>query len=197
MRHDGVTSGQFVRIAFVIAGLIVLGFPFHGVRAAETAEPVPARVNRVIDGDSIDAQIDGRQAALGYLGAETPPLNQPCGREAAARNRELAGREILVVGDPAYEHDGRGRRLYYAYTADGTSIEAQLIQEGMARAVRTDAARGGELSQLEAAARVTHTGCLWQVAATARAPACGPPSWPPGIPGRRAVKRRALLTDAA
>jgi micrococcal nuclease len=118
-------------------------------------------VSRVIDGSTLDAQIVGVRTPVGYLGVETPSLNQPCGREAFDRNRELAAGGVLLEPDPAYELDGLSRRLYYAYTADGTSIDETLIREGLARAVRTDAAHGDTLVALEAEAQAAGRGCLW------------------------------------
>ena len=85
-------------------------------------------------------------------------------REELAHNRELAGAAVLLAEDPAYQVDPRGRLLYYAYTLEGVSIDATLIGEGLARAVRTDARHGAALTALEAAARAAGRGCLWHTA---------------------------------
>lgn len=77
-------------------------------------------------------------------------------------NRELAGTQVLLEDDPAYQFDEIGRRLYYAYTADASlSIEAVLVGEGSGRAVRTDAREGAYLAALEDEARAASRGCLW------------------------------------
>jgi endonuclease YncB( thermonuclease family) len=125
----------------------------------------PARtravVSRVIDGNTLDAQVDGIRTPVAYLGAETPVLNQPCGREAFERNRALADGSVDLEADPAYELDQQTRRLFYAYALDGTSIDEMLIAEGLARAVRTDAAHGEQLAAVEAEAQAAARGCLW------------------------------------
>jgi endonuclease YncB( thermonuclease family) len=122
---------------------------------------VEAMVSRIWDGSTLDAQVEGRRTAVGYLGAETPAPNRPCGPEALERNRQLAGGRVLLEADPAYEFDAIGRRLYYAYTPDGVSIEATLIGEGLARAVRTDASHGADLLAIQAEAEAAGLGCLW------------------------------------
>ena len=38
------------------------------------------------------------------------------------------------MSDPLYEFDVLGRRLYYAFTVDGVSIDEVLVREGLARA---------------------------------------------------------------
>jgi endonuclease YncB( thermonuclease family) len=127
---------------------------------------IEATVSRAIDGASLDAYVDGKRTALGYLGIEAPPANQPCGREALNRNRELAGDQVRLVEDPAYQFDELGRRLYYAFTIDGQSIEEILVREGLARAARIDAGRGARLAALQAEAEAAGRGCLWNGSAT-------------------------------
>jgi endonuclease YncB( thermonuclease family) len=125
-------------------------------------EPTPeAIVSRVIDGSTLDAEINGRRVAVGYLGIETLAANQPCGQAALQRNRELVGDHVLLMSDPQYEFDPLGRRLYYAFTADGVSIDETLVREGLARAVRTDGIEGGTLEAAEAEASAAGRGCIW------------------------------------
>jgi endonuclease YncB( thermonuclease family) len=124
---------------------------------------IEAQVTRVIDGMSLDARVSGNRTAVGYLGAETPAANQPCGQVALARNRELAGPAVLLEEDEAYQFDQLGRRLYYAYTLDGVWIEEALIREGLARAVRTDARHGAYLAAVQAEAEAAGRGCLWEM----------------------------------
>lgn len=147
--------------ALMLACSVMTGL--HTVARAEDGapEPIEATVSRTIDGDSLDARVLNNRTAVGYLGAETPPANQACGRQALERNKELADSRVLLYQDPAYEFDARGRRLFYAYTADGQSIEEILIREGLARAVRQDGSRGPELAAIQAEAESAGRGCLW------------------------------------
>ena len=127
---------------------------------ADAAMIVEAFVTRAVDGNALDAHVEGNRTLVGYLGAETPARNQPCGLEAMARSQELAGRRLYLETDPTHVFDARGRRLYYAYTADGASIDEALIREGLARAVRTDARYGAYLAMIQAEAE--GRGCLWR-----------------------------------
>ncbi|HEX2514454.1 MAG TPA: thermonuclease family protein [Chloroflexota bacterium] len=124
--------------------------------------PTIATVNRVIDGSSLDAHVDGQRTALGYLGVETDSPREPCGQEALERNRELAGRRVQVQEDPTITFDALGRRLYYVSTLDGESIEETLVREGLARAVRPEGHRGAVLAEAQAEAQAAGTGCLWR-----------------------------------
>jgi endonuclease YncB( thermonuclease family) len=149
-----------------LAALMLGWSAFTGCHAVALAEdgtdgPIEATVTRTIDGDSLDARVFNNRTAVGYLGAEAPPANQACGQQARARNRDLADSRVLLVPDQAYELDERGRRLFYAYTVDGQSIEEVLIREGLARAVRLDGSRGPELAALQAEAESAGRGCLW------------------------------------
>jgi len=101
------------------------------------------------------------RTAVGYVGAAAPVSTTSCGTIAFSRNQQLAGRRVLLEEDPTYKLDERGRRLYYAYTPDGESIDATLVREGLASAVRTDGSHGPALAALEAIARVAKQGCLW------------------------------------
>jgi micrococcal nuclease len=131
------------------------------LQPAGTTLLIEATVSRVIDGSTLDAQIGGVRTPVGYLGVETAALNRPCGREAFDRNRELVAGGVFLEPDSTYELDDLSRRLYYAYSPDGTSIDEALIGEGLARAVRTDATHGERLAALEAEAQAAGLGCLW------------------------------------
>ena len=71
------------------------------------------------------------------FGVNTPERGQCCAREATDRLREFAGTTVRVEAGPR-ETDRYGRLLYYFYTEDGTSIDAALVREGLARAWARD-----------------------------------------------------------
>jgi endonuclease YncB( thermonuclease family) len=131
----------------------------------EPLEPVTisATVTRVIDGSTLDVQIDGVRTAVGYLGIDTPPLNAACGPEARNRNEMLVGGQVLLQEEPNYTYDSLGRRLYYVFTADGTSVEDALLREGLAVAARVDGFRGEEMLMLEDETAAVGRGCLWSL----------------------------------
>jgi endonuclease YncB( thermonuclease family) len=147
--------------ALLLSWSIVTELPATARAADGPDGAIEAVVMRPIDGDSLDARVLNNRTAVGYLGAETPPANQACGQRALARNQELADSRVFLVQDPAYDVDERGRRLFYAFTPEGQSIEEILIREGLARAVRLDASRGPALAALQAEAESAGRGCLW------------------------------------
>jgi micrococcal nuclease len=122
---------------------------------------IVAQVTRAVDGDSLDAHVDGNRTLVGYLGVDAPAPNEPCGPEALARNRDLAGVTVQLEEDPSHRFDDAGRRLYYAYSADGRSIDEVLVREGLARATRFHARYGAYLAQIQADAEANQRGCLW------------------------------------
>jgi micrococcal nuclease len=119
-----------------------------------------ATVTNVVDGDTIDVMIDGAEERVRYYGIDTPERGVACFTEATERNRELVGDTVLLLPD-ARDRDRYGRLLRYVFDADGDSIDAQLIAEGLARAWRDDGAYRDQLVALEVEADRADVGCLW------------------------------------
>ena len=59
-----------------------------------------ATVLRVIDGDTIDVEINGERQRVRYIGMNTPERGEPCFDEATAANVELVqGKTVQLVKD--------------------------------------------------------------------------------------------------
>ena len=95
----------------------------------------------VIDGDTIEVQLDGKRETVRYYGIDTPERQEPCYEEAKKRNEELADRHVLLMAD-ARDRDSGGRLLRYIFTLDGYSIDAALVAEGFAHAWTSTAPTG-------------------------------------------------------
>ena len=119
-----------------------------------------ARVVRVIDGDTLDVLINGTKHRVRLFGIDTPERGEKCYREATSRMRELSGDVVNIESGPRTE-DRYGRLLFYLYTQDGESIDARLIQEGLATAWTRDGQHRNLLVAEEHKAKETGTGCLW------------------------------------
>ncbi|GAB3472094.1 thermonuclease family protein [Azotobacter salinestris] len=127
-----------------------------------------ARVERVIDGDTLHLA-DGRRVRL--IGVNTPERArreqpaEPFAEAARERLRQLVtangGRVDLLPGRQA--RDRHGRLLAHAYDAHGRSWEAQLLAEGLGYqvAVAPNAALADCLRQAERRARAAGAG-LWR-----------------------------------
>jgi len=99
-----------------------------------------ARVERVVDGDTIKVVLDGREETVRYIGVDTPETKKPgtpvqCfGTRASAENERLVeGQGVrLVVG--AEPRDRYGRLLAYVRRAnDGAFVNERLLRGGFAR----------------------------------------------------------------
>ena len=136
--------------------------------AASTTESVgldpgpirEAQVVRVIDGDTLDVLIAGTRHRIRLFGVNTPERGERCYEAAAERTRHLSGDMVRVESGPRSE-DRYGRLLLYLYTRSGESIDATLIQEGLATAWTRDGQYRDVLVNLEQEARRQETGCLW------------------------------------
>jgi micrococcal nuclease len=120
-----------------------------------------ARVEKVIDGDTIDITLGGRSVRLRYYGVDTPERGDRCFREAADRNETLIGKEVLLLPD-ARDKDRFGRLLRYVFLQDGTSVDATLVAEGFGRAWTEDGRYVQEIAQLQSTADLSDRGCLWR-----------------------------------
>ena len=114
------------------------------------------RVTSIVDGDTFNSTA----GKIRLFGIDTPERGQPCFSEAKNRIAELAGSTIRVEEGPG-RVDGYGRLLFYAYTAQGESIDEILVMEGLARAWTRDGQHVNILKMAEAKARENSDGCLW------------------------------------
>jgi micrococcal nuclease len=120
-----------------------------------------ARVIRIVDGDTIHVDLDGTDETVRFYGIDTTEVGEPCFQEAKDRTRELVGTEVRLRPD-ARNRDRYGRLLRYVYTPSGRSIDAEMVDEGLAHAWRSDGALRFPIIELEDAAQAARRGCLWR-----------------------------------
>jgi micrococcal nuclease len=95
-------------------------------------------VVRVIDGDTIEIEMDGQLYTVRYIGVDTPETKhptkgvQPYGPEASERNRQLVEGRMVYLEKDVSETDRYGRLLRYVYV-DDAMVNAVLVQEGYAQ----------------------------------------------------------------
>jgi endonuclease YncB( thermonuclease family) len=118
------------------------------------------RVEEVIDGDTIDVLIDGREVRVRYYGVDTPERGRRCFREAMDRNELLIGQRVLLLPD-ARDTDPAGRLLRYVFLPSGVSVDATLVAEGFGHAWRDDGRYRDQIIGLELQADAANRGCLW------------------------------------
>jgi len=88
-------------------------------------------VRHVIDGDTIVVDNDLR---VRYIGVDSPELHMDeCfAQEAKERNQSLVNAQQVGLQKDVSETDRYGRLLRYVYLADGTMVNARLVQDGYA-----------------------------------------------------------------
>jgi len=135
------------------------------------ALPPEVECVRVVDGDTIVVEEDGRRVSVRLLGVDTPetvhPTKgvQPYGPEASAyTKRILTGRPVRLVPDTVSRPADRyGRRLAWVFLPDGTCVNEELVRLGYGRAYtefRVDPVMEAKLQLLEADAKANRRG-LW------------------------------------
>jgi micrococcal nuclease len=96
-----------------------------------------ASVTRVIDGDTIEVEIEGESYKVRYIGIDTPELHHPTkpveyyAQEAYEKNRELVEGKTVYLEKDVSETDRYERLLRYVYVGD-TFVNAYLVQQGYA-----------------------------------------------------------------
>jgi len=119
-----------------------------------------AQVTRVIDGDTIDVEIDGVEYRVRYVGVNTPERDEPCYGDAVRANEALVeGRTVRLVQDTSDE-DRFGRLLRYIYVGD-VFVNESLVRDGYAEVVlyQPDDGFYDEFLDLEQAAARNNIGC--------------------------------------
>ncbi len=99
-----------------------------------------ARVERVVDGDTVVVRMGGRRERVRYIGIDTPESVKPdtpvqCFAETASHenDRLVGGRAVRLVFDRE-ARDLYGRLLAYVYRAsDGLFVNRELVRHGYAR----------------------------------------------------------------
>jgi micrococcal nuclease len=170
----GGTAGALALLALLVYLLLAGGDPAGdadpGPRDADDAARGPARaaVLRVVDGDTIEVELDGSEEDVRYIGVDTPETVKPgepvqCyGPEASERNHRLVeGRFVRLVFDSELRDD-YGRLLAYVYVGD-RFVNAALVRGGYARtlAIPPNTSRAAELDELQQRAASSGAG-LWR-----------------------------------
>ncbi len=131
---------------------------------------------RVIDGDTLDVNIDGQRVAVGLVGVRAPQGNTECGIEATKQLQALVKGGLRLEEDTTLAIDGRLRRMYRPVALDGRAIDEELVRNGFAK---TDGKgdKRNKLTNVEASARTAADGCIWKdgLPPDLQAPSFAPP----------------------
>lgn len=128
-----------------------------------------ARVTRVIDGDTIEVDINGSVYRVRYIGIDTPETVHPSkpqecfGEEASERNRQLVEDKIVRLEKDVSETDVYGRLLRYVWVGD-IFVNDYLVRQGYAYASTypPDVKYAEQFVQAQTEARENNRG-LWAI----------------------------------
>ena len=128
------------------------------------------QVMKVVDGDTMDVNIDGQVSRLRVIGIDTPETVDPrksvqCfGIEASNKAKEiLAGQYVTIESDPTQgDKDKYKRLLRYVYLPDGTDYGLFMVSNGYAHEYTYNIPyeKQSDYRQAEADARSNNRG-LW------------------------------------
>jgi micrococcal nuclease len=124
----------------------------------------PIELIAVLDGDSIEAEVEGNSEEIRLLGINTPERDECWSQEARQATRDLTETGSLTLVSAG--RDRFGRLLGYV-GADGLFVNASLVATGHATAITNDHAYLDEFRDAEQAAFELGLG-LWGRSA------CGP-----------------------
>jgi micrococcal nuclease len=140
-------------------------------------ETQEALVLRVVDGDTIVVQLDGRRQRVRYIGVDTPETHHPTdgadhwGFEASEANQAMVQEgSVVVLQRDISETDIYGRLLRYIWV-DDTLVNAELVRAGLARVLfyEPDVLYKREIMAAEDEAKAARRGLY------------GPPPTPPAV----------------
>lgn len=146
--------------------------PLSEVPSAAPTPPGFSLVTRTVDGDTFVADVNGVEEKVRMVGIDTPEAVDPrklvqCfAHEASARLHELInGQPVRLVSDAkSADRDRYNRLLRYVYAQDGTLVNAEMINEGYARAyTKFKFEKPVEFLKLQTAAHAAGRG-LWATA---------------------------------
>ncbi|MFB6241601.1 MAG: thermonuclease family protein [Candidatus Nanosalina sp.] len=174
MRKDRIT---------LILSLLVLGATLYVSGDIRNSISFNGTETRVIDGDTVDFRMNGRNVTVRLLGVDAPETHGPTnpeefGMQDSLRNREclerwgreardfteryLKNRSVRISTDPAAERRGDyGRLLAYVKSSRSSStVNLLLIEKGLARVYETDFRKLEEFRKEETEAKRKDLG-LW------------------------------------
>ncbi|MGB3347006.1 MAG: thermonuclease family protein [Candidatus Humimicrobiia bacterium] len=129
----------------------------------EVSRKETAYVTRVIDGDTIEVDLNGKAYKVRYIGINSPEYDQPFGDKATQANSYLVSGKTVILEKDVSETDKYGRLLRYVYVGN-LFVNAHLVKFGWAQAATypPDVKYSALFVSLEREARENNEGC-WAI----------------------------------
>jgi len=91
------------------------------------------RVLGIVDGDTINVEIDGQIVAVRYIGVDAPEYEKEFHGKAAQANQNLVYLKDVVLVSDMSDSDGKGNLLRYVIVGD-VLANYEIVNQGYARA---------------------------------------------------------------
>jgi micrococcal nuclease len=130
-------GGWLGSVVLLLLAAVVLLRPWEPT-AADGPDGARAYVTRAVDGDTIEARIDGRVEDVRYIGVDTPETVKPgtpvqCfGHRASDFDRRLVEHRRVRLVFGVERRDVYGRLLAYVYIGH-RFVNEELVRRGLAR----------------------------------------------------------------
>jgi micrococcal nuclease len=182
---------SFIKLAFktVITIAVLLLLAYFGWKYAlpRLDEKVSRQrestvVKKVFDGDTFEADVNGKTEKIRMLGIDTPEKSESDKLDREVERTQSDKKTIQTLGELAYKYtlnliggkkitltsepggddrDRYGRLLRYVWLEDGTFVNKKIVEDGYANAYRRyNLTRQNELVEAEKLARENKKG-LW------------------------------------
>lgn len=165
--------GTLILFAVVLIGGLYGSGKYNrldNVLSSQSPKPGYVKVVKVVDGDTVDVDLNGKTTRLRLIGINSPETLDPrkpveCfGIEASNEAKKLlTGKFVKLESDDSQDNiDRYGRLLRYVYLEDGTSFNKEMIELGFANeyTYQTPYKYQKEFKEAEAKARTDKRG-LW------------------------------------
>jgi micrococcal nuclease len=135
-----VRRGQLGSVVLLLAATLLILRPWEDGGAEAGPAAAMATVVRVVDGDTIEAQVGDRVEDVRYIGVDTPETVKPdtpvqCfGPQASAFNHRLVEQRQVRLVFGVERRDVYGRLLAYVYLGR-RFVNASLVRRGLARSL--------------------------------------------------------------
>ena len=177
----------FFKTVITLAVLVLLvyfawKYAMPRLEQKESREKQSALVLKVFDGDTFEAEVNGKPEKIRMLGIDTPEKNQSDKMDRDIERTQRDKKTIQTLGELAYKYtlnligdkkvvltsepggddkDRYGRLLRYVYLDDGTFVNKRIVEDGYANVYRKyNLSKKDEFIEAERKARENKKG-LW------------------------------------
>jgi len=130
----------FLAFLVLLFNLVTPTIPPTPTPVPEVIKPGFYKVIKVVDGDTINVEINGKSQSVRLIGINSPELKDPRKQvecfalEASNKAKEvLTGKNIRLESDPTQgDKDKYKRLLRYIFLENGTNFNKMMVEEGFA-----------------------------------------------------------------